>query len=346
MKKCLTIIYMMLCLGLGARCQDTLSVAFVGDVMMHAKQLEYNYTSFFNKAEHLMKEPDITVANMEFALGGKPYSGYPSFSAPDGYALYMCEIGTDVFLTANNHILDKGDKGLERTLGIYDRMMADSLIQYTGCAMDEASDTLINPLIIDAKGIRLALVNFTYGTNYSSEKKWPAVKRMNKDSVKKMFDRAADANADFVIALPHWGEEYSLTHSSNQKEWAKWMVDQGASLIVGAHPHVVQDTTHISGTPVIYSMGNAVSNMSAVNTRLELMVVARFLKDEDGNTSMLEPELKFLWCSLPGHFNDTYTVLPVDEMIDRRDLWKNPADYDNMISTLKRVTKTTGIQSK
>lgn len=344
MKKCLTFIYMMLCFGTGARCQDTLSVAFVGDVMMHARQLEYNYTSFFNKAEHLMKGPDITVANMEFALGGKPYSGYPSFSAPDGYALYMCEIGTDVFLTANNHILDKGDKGLERTLGIYERMKADSLIAYTGCALDEASDTTVNPLIIESKGMKLALINFTYGTNMASDSRWPAVKRMKKESVKQMFTRASDAEADFIIALPHWGEEYSLAHSAVQKDWAKWMVDQGASLIVGAHPHVVQDTTHISGTPVIYSMGNAVSNMSATNTRLELMVIARFIKDEDGRTSMLEPELKFMWCSLPGHYNDTYTVLPVDEMMDKRDEWNNPADYDNMISTLKRVTKATGIQ--
>ena len=87
---------------------DTLSMVFIGDVMMHAKQLEYNFRTFLEPVRSRLEAADVAVANMEFTLAGEPYSGYPAFSAPDGYAEYLADCGVDVFLMANNHILDKG----------------------------------------------------------------------------------------------------------------------------------------------------------------------------------------------------------------------------------------------
>lgn len=322
---------------------DTVSVTFIGDVMMHARQLEYDYRDFLTELGEVTLDADISVANMEFTLAGRPYTGYPAFSAPDGYAYYAAERGVDVFLTANNHILDKGSAGLRRTLGIYEGMRDSCSVQYTGSALDAASDTLLNPLVVVGRGIRIALVNFTYGTNSGQSEGWPKVSRMHKDEVGEMFDRARRRGADFIVALPHWGVEYSLRHSGTQQQWAEWMVGQGADLVVGAHPHVVQDTTHIGGVPVIYSMGNAVSNMSAENTRLELAVRARFVSHPDGHKEMLEPELIFLWCTLPGKLKNTYTTIPVADFVGRRDEWLDPSDYDNMMATYRRVLKQTGI---
>ena len=322
---------------------DTVEVTFLGDVMMHARQLEYDYRDFLTELGEITRDADISVANMEFTLGGRPYTGYPCFSSPDGYAKYAAECGVDVFLTANNHILDKGRDGLRRTLKIYERMKDSCGVHYTGCALDEMSDTLVNPLIIVGHGIRIALVNFTYGTNTEYPGGWPKVSTMDRGQVGEMIGRARRKGADFIVALPHWGVEYNLKHSGTQQDWAEWLVGQGVDLIVGAHPHVVQDTTHINGVPVIYSMGNAVSNMSAVNTRLELAVRARFVSHPDGRREMLEPELAFLWCTLPGKLKNTYTTIPVADFIGRRDEWLDPSDYDNMVATLKRVTKETGI---
>ena len=122
-------------------------------------------------------------------------------------------------------------------------------------------------------------------------------------------------------------------------------MEQGADAIVGAHPHVVQDTTHIGGVPVIYSLGNAVSNMSAVNTRLELAATLRFVfRKESGEKSVLEPELHFLWCTLPGKKTDGYRTVIVAEQLGRRDDWIDKSDYDNMVSTLERVKAITGIE--
>ena len=323
---------------------DTLNVLVMGDVMMHTRQLSYDCTRFLARSAHLIKEADVAAANMEFTLAGEPYSGYPCFSAPDAYAQYVADCGVDIFLTANNHILDKGSTGLERTLEVYDRMERESGILYTGCAPSEASDTLHNPLIINRNGIRLALVNFTYGTNCAAPSgPAPTVKRMKREAVAAMMKRARE-KSDFVVVLPHWGEEYKLRHNATQQDWAQWLVEQGASIVIGAHPHVVQDTTHISGVPVIYSTGNAVSNMTAQNTRLELAVRFTAIRNWKGEKKISEPELVFLWCTVPGMLEDNFATIPVEEYIGKRELWKRPADYDNMVSTLERVKKETGIE--
>ena len=322
---------------------DTISVTFLGDLMMHENQLKYDCDGFLDELGAITRDADISVANLEFSLAGKPYTGYPSFSAPDRYAYSIAGHGVDVFLTANNHILDKGRRGLTRTLRVYDSMRDSCGIQYTGCAVDPASDSLLNPLVVVGRGIRIALVNFTYDTNYKPYEGWPTIKMMDRGEVGEMFSRARERGADFIVALPHWGTEFRLRHDRDQQEWAEWLAGQGADLIVGAHPHVIQDTSHVRGIPVIYSMGNAVSNMSVENSRLELAVKARFVHHPDGRKEMLEPELIFLWCCLPGTLRDNYVTIPVAAFAGRRDEWTDKSDYDNMMTTYERVTKQTGI---
>ena len=316
---------------------DTTSLLIIGDVMMHKKQLAHDHGTFLQYIEPHMQKASFCIANMEFSLGGKPYSGYPAFSAPDSYAEYVAECGADVFLLANNHILDRGLKGFKRTLGVYDSLAKTHGTRYTGVGTE--------PLIIKRRGISIALVNFTYGTNIGSEAASPDVMRMKKEQVGEAIQKARSAGADFIVALPHWGTEYQLKHSSVQENWAHWLVGQGCCAVVGAHPHVVQDTTHINGAPVIYSMGNAVSNMSAENTRLELAVTLRFVFDRNSGTKrMLEPQLDFMWCTLPGRLTHSYATIFIKEWANRRNDWLMSSDYDNMIQTLKRVKSATGIE--
>ena len=116
--------------------------------------------------------------------------------------------------------------------------------------------------------------------------------------------------------------------------------------MVGAHPHVVQDTTHINGVPVIYSLGNVVSNMSAPNTRIGMMATLRFVSDPvTGEKTLLEPQLRFFWCTLPGRLlPNSYATLFVKEWANRRDDWLTPSDFDNMLSTYRNVLNVTGIE--
>ena len=328
--------------------QDTLTIRIFGDIMMHSAQIskarktdsEYDFSSYFHLIEDKISEADISVANMEFTLAGEPYTGYPCFSAPDTLAGHLAECGFDIFLAANNHIFDKGPKGAERTLEIYRRLQHSEGIRFTGLAGNE--DELINnnPLIIRAKGISIALINLTYGTNLGGGTKWPATNYIGeKEKAAEAFSTAREKGADYIIALPHWGPEYQLKHSKAQEETARWLSGQGADFIVGAHPHVVQDTSAIGSTPVVYSLGNAVSNMSAVNTQLELMATIRIVRHCNGDLTVLPLELDYLWCSRPGGFNGSYTVIPIAGYIDRPELWQNRNDYDKMISTYRRVRK-------
>ena len=79
--------------------------------------------------------------------------------------------------------------------------------------------------------------------------------------------------------------------------------------------------------------------MSAVNTQLELMATIRIVRHYNGDLTVLPLELDYLWCSRPGGFNGSYTVIPIAGYIDRPELWQNRNDYDKMISTYRRVRK-------
>lgn len=326
---------------------DTVTVVVLGDIMMHQKQIEaamkesgeYDFSSYFSLIHNKIAEADIAIGNMEFTLAGEPYSGYPCFSAPDSFAQYNAECGFDIFLCANNHILDKGKMGAERTLRIYRDYGLKYGTKFTGLAAssDELEGT--TPLFVISKGIRIAILNFTYGTNNpGSADPFPAVNRLNDTELMKSSFQKAE-KADFVLVLPHWGNEYELTHSPAQRKMAQWMVDNGADMIIGSHPHVVQDVQTIDGVKVVYSLGNAVSNMSAVNTQLELMATVRIIRKGNGDIEVPEPELTWLWCSRPGGYNNGYTVVPVEGFIGRKHLWKGAWDYERMVETYNRIKR-------
>ena len=176
-----------------------------------------------------------------------------------------------------------------------------------------------------------------------SSHRLPKVHVTDKTEIGKAIRKAREAGAEFVVALPHWGIEYILNHSKAQGDLAKWLVASGCDAVVGAHPHVVQDSETLDGVPVVYSLGNAVSNMSAINTRIGMAVRLRIATDCTGERRMLSPEYLLTWCTRPGTLPDSYAVIPVREFIGKRDLWKNPSDYDEMISSYNRVKEKTGI---
>lgn len=339
---------------------DTVTIRFLGDVMMHQSQIDnaaskvppYDFSSYFQFIREDLEDADISVANMEFALGGAPYTGYPAFSAPDQIAGYVSECGVDIFLLANNHIYDKGLTGAKRTISIYKEIEGQYGTRYIGLALDEADRARNHPLLTITKGIRIAFINGTYATNGGRRDQWPKVNYLDdKDDINLALKTAERKHADITIVLPHWGEEYHLRHSPIQEERAEFYARNGADLIIGSHPHVVQDTTSLtlpdasSKVPVIYSLGNTVSNMSAENTQLGLMATARIVRKTNGNITMLPVELTFLWCSRPGGYSgDSYVVIPVEEFIDKRELWHGEWDYDKMIRTYRRVLAETGIE--
>ena len=321
---------------------DTLSLYIVGDIMSHGAQTRSafrsgwaDYSTFFRHLEGRIAAADVAIGNMEFPLAGKPYTGYPAFSAPDEYAQYLCDLGFDVLLTANNHILDRGSEGLSRTL---DRL--ESLpLRYTGCAR---ADSLLQPLLINVKGVKIGIVNFTYGTNQGSTRKGgPVVARQKESDLQRLLDGCGEA--DLVLAFPHWGVEYRSVHAAEQQTLAAWLARQGVDLVAGTHPHVVQDAGLVEGIPVFYSLGNAISNQNDLPARLELGLRVRIVHVFGEAPRILDARAEYLWCTKPGMVEASYATLPVQDFRDRPEAWKTPKDYDNMLRTYQAVQEATGL---
>lgn len=322
---------------------DTLTVLFIGDVMQHRNQLlsaripdsdttissSYDYSSYFTHVRKFIDEADFTAANMEFCLGGAPYTGYPSFSAPESLAEEAADAGVDLFLCANNHICDKGRRGLASSLDKYSRIG----VPVTGLYKDSVDEAGRNPFIADIRGTRVAFINFTYGTNGVRVPDPYMINMMDRAHVSGLISRAEDRGADIIIALPHWGREYVTAPDRIQREWAAFLLECGADAVIGTHPHVVQPVEF----PVAYSLGNFVSNMSAVNTELGLMVAVKIAVTPEGQSSVAGFRVIPVWCSRPGGYCKAYTVLPVHEFLHREKDFLNKNNYKKMKDTYNRL---------
>jgi len=251
--------------ALEAQEAPTLTLLFAGDIMGHDTQIEsarqmgdgaYDYSSCFRYVEPYIAAADIAIGNLEVTFAGPPYKGYPAFSSPDALATAIREAGFDILVNANNHAIDRGKPGLERTLDVLDSV---GIIQ-TGVFRDAAGRRSAYPLIVEKNNIRLALLNYTYGTNGIRVTPPNIVNYIDTAQVRKDLEKAATARPDFTIVLMHWGLEYERTENKQQQELAEFLLAQGADAIIGSHPHVVQPIRLYDDKLVVYSKGNMISN--------------------------------------------------------------------------------------
>ena len=270
MYKLIRIGFLML-ISLGSvKAQDTtqLSLIFAGDIMQHDAQIaegydpvtkKYDYTSCFSDIKPLLESADLAIGNLELNLAGPPYKGYPQFSSPDALAKAVKYAGFDVLVNSNNHSVDRGRKGVERTIKILDSMQ----LIHTGTFRDSTVRSRTYPLIIEKNGFRLSLLNYTYGTNGIPIPKPVVVNLIDTVQMKKDFIKAKNQNPDAIIVFLHWGIENQNLHNKTQIELAKFCFKHGAKLVIGSHPHVLQpmEWRKENDQLVVYSLGNFVSNM-------------------------------------------------------------------------------------
>lgn len=250
----------------------TLSLLFMGDIMGHDSQIKsakqnnntYNYTEVFKYLDTIINSADVSIANLEVTLAGSPFKGYPQFSSPDALAVAAKNAGIDVLVTANNHSVDRGKKGIVRTINVLDSLQ----IKHTGTFKNQASKNQQTPLIINKKGFKIALINYTYGTN-GLRVPYPTIVNINnRDSIAKDIDKAKTLNPDKTIVFIHWGIEYQQEPNKQQKELANFCFSKGADIIIGSHPHVIQKSEWTNNNKeqfVSYSLGNFVSNQRKQN---------------------------------------------------------------------------------
>ncbi|HER08900.1 MAG TPA: CapA family protein [Bacteroides sp.] len=246
--------------------RNTLKLLFTGDIMGHDSQIasalahggdRHDYRPCFQYLEPYFTGADLVIGNLEVTLAGPPYKGYPQFSSPDELADALLEAGFDVLITANNHALDRGDAGLQRTLGVLDHLG----ILHTGTFRDAGERERYYPLVLEKNGIRIALLNYTYGTNGLKAENPVAVNYIDTARIRTDLQKAALASPDLTILTLHWGNEYERSENSSQRELARFALANGADAIIGSHPHVVQPVNGKGkGELVAYSLGNFISN--------------------------------------------------------------------------------------
>lgn len=265
-----------------------LTLIFAGDLMQHQGQINaartsagFDYSDCFKYVKEEISKADIAIGNLEVTLGGKPYAGYPAFSAPDEYLQAIKDAGFDVLTTANNHCLDRGKKGLERTI-----LMLDSLnLMYAGTYINAASRARNYPLFIEQNGFRIALLSYTYGTNGIKAVAPNIVNYIDKKQISADIDSARLKQPDVIIACMHWGNEYQSLPDKEQTSLANWLIAQGVTHVIGCHPHVVQPlelrTDSLTGRQhaIAYSLGNFISNMTGRRTDGGLLFKLELAKD-------------------------------------------------------------------
>jgi poly-gamma-glutamate capsule biosynthesis protein CapA/YwtB (metallophosphatase superfamily) len=261
--------------------QDTfrLKMVFAGDIMGHGSQIQgayipdtdsYNYDTCFYFLKDILYKADLSLANLEVTLAGKPYTGYPAFSSPDELADAIKNAGFNTLVTANNHSVDRSQSGLERTI----QVLEDRGIIRTGTFINDSLRSLEYPLIIEKNNIRLAILNYTYGTNGIAVKFPNIVNMTDTVQIKTDLEKALIAEPDFVIAAMHWGNEYERFESKEQQRLADFLIRNGADAVIGSHPHVVQPIREFYSNSVdssnmklvVYSLGNLISNQRQKHT--------------------------------------------------------------------------------
>ena len=244
----------------------------INDTLIAAGQTENgkeDYSSFYANVKSYISAADIAVINQETLLGGSEfeYTGYPLYNTPWAVGEAAIDAGFDVFTCATEHSMDMGFAGIQQENRFFEEHQE---VVHTGAyATEEASKSIT---YFEKNNITFALLNYTFGTTGASvpdDKQW-CVSVMDKDKITADV-KAAQSQADVVIAFPHWGTEYSTAVSNYQKEYVKLFSNLGVDIVIGSHPHVLQKVEWVANkktgkkTLVYYSLGNFVSYQTSLD---------------------------------------------------------------------------------
>lgn len=280
-----------------------LNFLFVGDIMQHggqiagaynAKKDAYDYRDCFQYVRPIIKNADISIANLEVTHAGKPYKGYPQFSAPPELSESLVDAGFNVIITANNHSCDGGSSGVVKTLDVLDKLG----VKHTGTFRNTQERNQNYPLLVEKNGFKVAILNYTYGTNGLSVAAPLIINYIDSAVMEADFRKAREMNVDLIVCTLHWGTEYQSLPNSYQKNWEKFCYDQGADMVIGGHPHVLQpvEVKEIDGEKKLtaWSLGNFVSNQRD-RTKDGGMILKAEVNKVSGKAVLGKVEHLFTW---------------------------------------------------
>ena len=311
-----------------------ISIVMIGDMLMHTPVEEsalqedgtYSYDAIFANTLSEIQGADLAIVNQEVIIAGENYgiSGYPAFNAPFELGHDLIKAGFDVICHGTNHALDQGQKGLKSCLSFWDEYYPD--VAVLGIHGSQESQDEI--YIYEQDGVKIAVLNFTYGTNgiaLPSDMPY-AVDMLEEEKVIAALVKAEEL-ADFTVVCPHWGNEYELGVVSSQKKWTDIFFENGVDLVIGTHPHVIEPIEMIveeetgRSMLVYYSIGNFVNWTSSSGEGIANRMVGGMAQvtvgmDEDGEVFIMNYGVEPVVCHLTKgtngvttYFLDDYTTV-------------------------------------
>ena len=251
---------------------NSFNINAFGDNLIHHQIYEYglkhgDFDFIYENIKDGLDKNDINVINQETMFVENDYSDYPRFGTPLGVGESIINAGFNLITLANNHTLDKLYDGVKTTCDFYDK----SKIDYIGAT---TSNEKVPYKIINKNGIKIAVFNWTYNINKNENidftKEIPYVNTLvnEKQVIRDLNDGVR--KADLSIVFVHWGTEYRKDIDAFQKKWSKIFLENGVDIVIGTHPHVLQDYEILKDKNahkmlVYYSLGNFVSYQAGVD---------------------------------------------------------------------------------
>jgi poly-gamma-glutamate capsule biosynthesis protein CapA/YwtB (metallophosphatase superfamily) len=284
--------------GWNHRDESSVKLLFAGDIMQHDNQRNDDFAATYAGVKPLVQKADLAAGNLEFPVNPAaplgPQMGTVVFNGSAQQVKALAAAGFDLMSTANNHQFDQGIEGAESTL----RAIGETGMKAVGSA---PKGSPVEVRTLPAGGARIAFAAYTYPPNiYPQEGKtytlwsrdWPA-NELNfndwsgsyREKGLRFFARdvaaARAAGADFVVALVHWGKEWTFQPTEDQRRAAHDLIDAGFDLVVGGHAHVVSPPEVYRGKLIAYSLGNLVSDFVPMEARLGALLEVKLVKPAD-----------------------------------------------------------------
>ncbi|MFD1504165.1 CapA family protein [Georgenia yuyongxinii] len=275
----------------------TFTIVSAGDVLPHASvnraaqrpDGSYDFVPLMAGLEPWTAGGDLALCSLEVPLAppGEEVTAYPAFGAPDELVAALADLGWDGCATATNHALDRGLPGLRHTVDV----LAAAGLGYVGTARTPAEAAAPQRYVLERAGRRLVVAHLSTtlvlnGPPLPAESAWSL--GTNVAVLVAQARLARQTGADLVVVSMHWGTEYLGAPDATQREAAATLAASGQiDLVLGSHPHVPQPIEHLPGGPdgtgtwVVWSMGNFISNQDSVccvpETATGLVVTATVL---------------------------------------------------------------------
>ncbi|AIY04645.1 capsular polysaccharide biosynthesis protein [Planococcus sp. PAMC 21323] len=272
----------------------TASLSAVGDILIHErvyldakKENSYDFNPMLEKVTPFLEQADLTIANSESVVGGSEIglSTYPAFNSPYEIGAALKNSGVDVVTLANNHTLDRGILAIENAIQYWHQIG----MVHTGAAL--SSDDRAEVTLVTRNNITFSFLSYTYGTNGIPT---PVgmdylVNRIDPLIIQQDLKRAREVS-DVVVLSLHFGQEYEHMPNAEQMELAHFSAENGADIILGHHPHVLQPPEWIETTDgrkvfAVYSLGNFLSGQDGLDRQIGAILHLDIVKSVTADSS-------------------------------------------------------------